>query len=89
MKAFSITFKAGNKTHQARVVKYDSFPVAYEVSRVTPYHRKLPTRFSFFSNPTDDQLICHSYNSNNQAILIAIGEAIFKACQMQRMEVHA
>jgi hypothetical protein len=33
-------------------------------------------------------LICHSYNDNNRIILITIGEAIFKACQMKRMPVH-
>ena len=53
-----------------------------------PFNRKLPTRFSFFSNPDDDQLICHSYNDNNRIILINIGEAIFKACQMKKMPVH-
>ena len=88
MKAFSITFMSGRTIHRARVVKYNSVPVKYEVSQVMPYNRRLPTRFSFFSNPDDDQLICHSYNDNNQAILINIGEAIFKACQMKKMPVH-
>jgi len=88
MKAFSITFMAGRTLHSARVVKFDSVPVNYEVSQVIPYNRKLPTRLSFFSNPDGDQLICHSYNDNNRATLITIGEAIFKACQMKKMPVH-
>jgi len=88
MRSFSITFMAERKLHRARVVKYDSSPVKYEVSEVIPYNRKLPTTFSFFSNPDDDQLICHSYNGNNQAILINIGEAIFKACQMKKLSIH-
>jgi len=88
MKAFPITFMSGRTIHRAKVVKHNTVPVRYEVSRVIPYNRKLPTRFSFFSNPDDDQLICHPYNDNNRAILINIGEAIFKACQTKRMEVH-
>jgi hypothetical protein len=88
MKAFSITFMVGRTLHQARVVKYNSVPVRYEVSRVMPYNRRLPIRFSLFSNPDDDQLICHSYNDNNRTILINIGEAIFKACQMRKLPVH-
>ncbi len=88
MKAFSITFRAGRTIHRARVVKYDSDPVQYEVSQVVPYNRKLPIRFSFFSNPDDDQLICHSYNDNTRAILVNIGEAIFKTCQVKKMPVH-
>ena len=88
MKAFSITFMAGRTLHRARVVKHNSVPVRYEVSRVMPYNRKLPIRFCFFSNPDDDQLICHLYNDNNRAILINIGEAIFKVCQMKKLPVH-
>ena len=88
MKAFSITFRAGNKIHRAKVVKYNSTPVKYEVSGVIPFNRKLPIRFSFFSNAQDDQLICHSYSDSNRAILITIGEAIFKTCQMKKLPVH-
>ncbi len=88
MKAFSITFMAGRTLHRAKVIKYNSNPVRYEVTRIIPFNRKLPMRFSFFSNPDDDQLICHSYNDNNRTILITIGETIFKACQMKRMPVH-
>jgi hypothetical protein len=88
MKAFSITFMAGHTLHRARVVKHNSVPVKYEVSQVVPYNRKLPTRFTFFSNPDDDQLICPLYNDNNRPILINIGEAIFKTCQLKKMSVH-
>ena len=88
MKAFSITFRAGRTIHRAKVVKHNSVPVRYEVSAVTPYNRKLPIKLSFFSNRDEDQLICHSYNDTNQAILINIGEAIFKVCQMKHMEMH-
>lgn len=88
MKAFSINFIAEGKMHSAKVIKHNCIPVKYEVSRVMPYNRRLPVKFNFFSNPGNDQLICHSFNDNNRTILIAIGEAIFKACQMKRMEVH-
>ena len=88
MKVFSITFTAGRTLHRAKVVKHNTVPVRYDVSHVMPFNRKLPIRFSYFSNPDDDQLICHSYSEHNRAMLVAIGEAIFKVCQLRKMEVH-
>jgi hypothetical protein len=88
MKAFSIAFRDGGIVHEAKVVKHSSLPVKYEVSKVVPLNRKLPTSFTFLSKPEHDQLVCLTFNAGNRHILITIGEAIFKACQMKKMPVH-
>jgi hypothetical protein len=88
MKTFSITFRAGGKVHKAKVVKCSSIPIKYKVSGVIPLNRKLPTSFTFISNPDFDQLICYSFNERNREILTIIGEAIFKTCQLKKMPVH-